>query len=203
MRPKYMWAFVAFCGLSTVLPSADAAAQAQTFKVDGADSKLQFVSDAPLEKFTGTFSKPTGEVSVDPADAASVKAKVEVEIATVKTGINLRDEHIQADNWLDAKAFPKATFEVTKVNGIDKLKVGDAVEGSVVGKFTLHGVTKEVTSSARIRYTPAADGKPASLRIVGSFTVKLEDHKVSIPSIVALKVSPNIVVNVDIRATAE
>ncbi len=203
MRPMYMWAFVAVCGFSAALPSGDAAAQAQTFKVDTAESKIQFVSDAPLEKFTGTLNEASGEVVVDPNAPAAAKGTIKVEVASIKTGIKLRDEHVVADNWLDAKQFPQATFSLTKVSGIEKLKPGEAVDATVSGKFTLHGVTKDVTSSAKIRLTPAQDGKKASLRIVGSFTIKLEDHKVSIPSIVALKVSPNIVVNLDLRAIAE
>ena len=94
-------------------------------------------------------------------------------------------------------------FVITKVSGVEKLKAGEAVEATVAGKFTLHGVTKDVTTKAKVRWTPAEGGKGESLRIVGSFTIKLKDHNVSIPSIVALKVSPDIVVNVDLRATVE
>lgn len=178
---------------------ASASAQLRTFKVEeGGDNKIQFVSDAPLERFTGTSNKVSGDIKVDPAKAASTKADIKVKMNSFKTGIDLRDEHFQSENWLDAKKFPDAKFVITKVTGLDVLKPGTPAEATVVAKFTLHGITKEVTAKAKVRLVPAEGGKPESLHIQATFKVKLEDHKVSIPSIVALKVAPEIEVNVDL-----
>jgi polyisoprenoid-binding protein YceI len=181
-----------------LLVHAAASAQVRTFKVEeGGDNKIQFVSDAPLERFTGTNSKVSGEIKVDPAKAAQTKADIKVKMNSFKTGIALRDEHFQSENWLDAKKFPEAKFVITKITGLDVLKPGTPAEATVVGKFTLHGITKDVTASAKIRLVPAEGGKPESLRVQATFKAKLEDHKISIPSIVALKVAPVIEVNVD------
>jgi polyisoprenoid-binding protein YceI len=198
-----------FAGLLTVFGFAlplfvqgVAAAQAQTFKVDdGGENKIQFVSDAPLEKFTGTSGKLSGEIKVDPNKPADTKAELKVPVSSIKTGIELRDEHLQKDNWLDAKKYPDIKFVITKVTGVEKLKPNEAVDATVSGKFTMHGVTKDVTATAKVRWTPAAGGKPDTLRVQASFPVKLEDHKVTIPSIVALKVAPEIKVNVELRAS--
>ena len=173
---------------------AAASAQAQSFKVDESASKIQFVSDAPLEKFTGSSSKLSGEIKLDPAKAAQAKGEIKVKMDSFKTGIDLRDEHFRSENWLDAKKYPEAKFVITKITGVDALKPGEAADATVVGKFSLHGVTKEVTASAKVRLAPD------TLRVQATFTVKLEDHKVSIPSIVALKVAPEIKVNVDVTA---
>jgi polyisoprenoid-binding protein YceI len=189
-----------FVGVLAAAKPGVAAAQAHTFEVDSSASQIQFVSDAPLERFTGTSKKVTGEVTVDPAKVAQTKGKLIVEVASIKTGIDLRDEHLRKENWLDAAKHPNAEFVITNVSGVEKLQAGQAVDATVTGKFTLHGVTRETTAQVKVRYTPAEGGKPDALHITGSFTVKLEDHKVSIPSVVALKVSPNIVVNVDIHA---
>ena len=189
--------------------ASGAAAQAKTFKVDGnGGSQIQFVSDAPLEKTTGVTSKVSGDVVVDPNAPAQAKATIKVDVASIRTGIELRDEHLRAENWLDAKAFPTAEFVITSVSGIDKLKPNETVEATVKGKFSIHGVTKEVTTKAKIRWVPASAETQANkvkgdaLRIQATFEVKLEDHKVSIPSIVSLKVAPVVQVNVDLRATA-
>ena len=176
-----------------------ASAQVRTYKVEeGGENKIQFVSDAPLERFTGTSSKLSGEIKLDPQKAAQTKADIRVKMNSFKTGIALRDEHFQSENWLDAKKFPECKFVITKVSGVDALKPGTPAEATVTGKFTLHGITKDVTAQAKIRLVPAEGGKPESLRVQATFKVKLEDHKVSIPSIVALKVSPEIQVNVDL-----
>jgi polyisoprenoid-binding protein YceI len=178
---------------------ASASAQVRTFKVDeGGENKIQFVSDAPLERFTGTNSKVSGDIKVDPQKAAQAKADIKVKMNSFKTGIELRDEHFQSENWLDAKKFPEAKFVITKITGLDVLKPGTTAEATVVAKFTLHGITKDVTAQAKVRLIPAEGAKPESLHIQATFKVKLEDHKVSIPSIVALKVAPVIEVNVDL-----
>jgi polyisoprenoid-binding protein YceI len=182
-----------------LLVQASASAQVRTFKVDeGGENKIQFVSDAPLERFTGTNTKVSGDIKVDPQKAAQAKADIKVKMNSFKTGIALRDEHFQSENWLDAKKFPDAKFVITKVTGLDVLKPGTAVEATVVAKFTLHGITKDVTAQAKVRLIPAEGAKPESLHIQATFKVKLEEHKVSIPSIVALKVAPVIEVNVDL-----
>lgn len=179
----------------SVAVASSALAQAKTFTIT--EGKVQFVSDAPLERFTGSNSKVSGTITVDPAKPADAKAEVKIDATGFKTNIELRDEHLQSDSWLDAKKFPFATFVVTKVAGITALKEGEASEATVTGKFTLHGVTKELTAKAKVRL---AGG---TLHIQTSFPVKLEDHKISIPSIVALKVAPVVQANVDLKATAK
>jgi polyisoprenoid-binding protein YceI len=186
--------------LAPLALTATASAQSKTFKVDSAGgSSMQFVSDAPLEKFTGKSTSLSGSIDVDPAKADKGKAEIKAEVGTIKTNVALRDEHLAGENWLDAKKFPQAKFVISKISGAGELKPNDLTEVTVSGKFTIHGVTKDVTTTAKVRYTPGA--KP-SLRVVSSFTIHLEDYKVSIPSIVALKVSPDIVINVDLKATA-
>lgn len=178
-----------------------ASAQAKTFKVDeSGESRIQFVSDAPLERFTGTSSKLSGEITVDPAKAAQAKGEVKVAIPSIKTGIALRDQHLQQENWLDGKKYPEAKFVITKIAGVTALKPGVSTDATVHGKFSLHGVTKDVVATAKVRLIPAEGNKAESLRVQASFPVKLEDHKVSIPSIVALKVAPELKINVDLVA---
>lgn len=183
--------------------AASALAEPQTFKVDGSGaSKIQFVSDAPLEKFTGSSTAISGEIKVDPAKPIEGKGEIKLEVASLKTGLSLRDEHLHGEGWLDAPKFPQAKFAITKITGVSALKPNEAAEAQVVGKFTLHGVTTDATSTAKVRLIPAEGAKPASLRVLATFKVKLEDHKVSVPSVVALKVAPEVLVNVDIVASA-
>lgn len=185
--------------------TSGAQAQARTFKVDSSGNQIQFVSEAPLETFTGKSSKASGDITVDPNAVATGKAHIQVPVTSIDTNIELRNEHLASENWLNAKKFPNAEFVITSISGVDKLKANDVVEVDVKGKFTIHGETKEISTKAKVRWTPAADGKGKgdTLRVQAAFVIKLEDHKVSIPSIVALKVSPNIKVNVDLRATAQ
>ncbi len=189
--------------------AAPAAAQPRTFTIrDDGGSRIQFVSDAPLETITGVSSHVTGEVAFDPADLSSARGTVRVRVASLRTGIDLRDEHLRGDGWLGAQRFPDATLEVTRVEGAQSLSPNHPTTARVHGRFTLHGVTREVVSEATVRLIPFSEELRAArvdgdvLRVQASFRVRLTDHGVSIPLPVRLKVANEIEVNVNLRAVA-
>jgi polyisoprenoid-binding protein YceI len=181
---------------------ATSQADATTFRVrDDGKSRVTFVSDAPLETMTGKSSKVTGSVTVDPADITNAKGSFKVPVVSLRTDNDLRDEHLQGDGWLDAKKNPKIHFEITEVilgkKGSRELKKNKDTKVQVKGKFTAHGVTKPVTASGTVKWSGD------SLHIKAEFTATLEDHDISVPSIVRLKVANEIAVSVDLRAVAK
>jgi len=177
-------------------------ADATTFllRADGT-SKATFVSDAPLETMVGKTSKVSGRLTVDPADITKTTGSFKVPVISLRTDNDLRDEHLQGDGWLDAKKTPHIHFEVTEVilgkRDSPELKPGKDRKVQVKGKFTAHGVSKPVIAKGTVNWS----GK--QLRIKADFTVVLEDHNVSVPSIVRLKVANDIAVSVDLRAVAD
>lgn len=196
-------ATVALSLMALLCWSGDAAAQARTFKVDSkGGSKIQFVSDAPLETITGVTSKLSGTITVDPAKPAGGKASIDAAVASIRTNNDLRDEHLRGEDWLDAAKHPKATFVLTSVSGLTEIKPNTGYTATIKGKFTIHGVTQNIETKAKLRLSPGKGGKPDQLRIQASFMVNLVAHKVSVPSIVRLKVAKDIKVNVDLRASA-
>jgi len=180
---------------------AFAGADSTTFRVRSGKSNATFVSDAPLETMVGKTSKITGSVTVDPADITNAKGSFKVPVASLRTDNDLRDEHLQGDGWLDAKKNPNIHFEITEVilgkKGSKELKVNKDTKVQVKGKFTAHGITKPVTAKG------TANWSGDSLRIQADFTAKLEDHQISVPSIVRLKVANEIAVSVDLFAVAK
>ena len=176
-------------------------ADATTFRVRGdGSSKVTFVSDAPLETMTGTSKKVSGSLSLDPADISKTTGTFKVPVVSMRTGNDLRDEHLQGDGWLDAKKTPNVVFQITEVvlgkKDSLELKEGKNRKVQVEGKFTAHGVTKPVVAKGTVNWSGN------TLRIKADFTVALEDHNVSVPSIVRLKVANDIAVSVDLRAVA-
>jgi polyisoprenoid-binding protein YceI len=178
-----------------------ARSQADTITFRVSDGKAIFVSDAPLETMTGTTDKVTGQVAFDPRDLATVKGTFKAPVVSMRTGNDLRDEHLQSDSWLDAKKHPHIIFEIVEVSGADALKPKKNAKVRVKGKFTAHGVTKVVEAKGTAKWTPADGGKD-SLHIKASFPATLEDHDVSVPSIVRLKVANEMAVTVDLKAVA-
>ena len=103
----------------------------------------------------------------------------------------MRDEHLRSDAWLDAKKYPKIKFELGKIEGADKLTPNQAVDVTVKGKLTMHGVTRDETATAKVRWVPEK-----GLRIQANFKVNLTNYKISVPPVVRLKVSDEIELNV-------
>lgn len=193
-------AFFGFLVLAISLGlSAGAKAEASKFKVT--KGTATFVSDAPLETMEGTTKKVTGTVEFDPADLSTTKGTFKAPVVSMRTGNDLRDEHLQGDSWLDAKKAPHIVFEIVEITGADSLKPKKNTKVKVKGKFTAHGVTKLVNANGTVKWTPVDGGKD-DLRIKANFTAVLEDHDVSVPSIVRLKVANEIAVAVDIEAMA-
>lgn len=188
---------------------AVAEAQARTFEVrnDGG-SRIQFISDAPLETITGVSSHVTGEVRVNPNDLSSARGTVQVRVASIRTGVELRDEHLRSDNWLDAERHPNATFEITRVEGAQRLQPNESTRVRIHGRFSIHGVTRDIVANARIRLIPLNDELRRAringdvIRAHASFRVQLTDYDVSVPLPVRLKVSNEIRINVTLRALA-
>lgn len=186
-----------------------AEAQARTFRIlnDGG-SRIQFISDAPLETITGVSNHVTGELTVDTANVGAARGTVRVRVASIRTGIDLRDEHLRSANWLDATRWPDATFEITGVEGAGQLQPNQVANLRIRGRFSIHGVTRDIVANARVRFIPLTDEMRSNhiegdvIRAQASFRVQLTDYNVSVPLPVRLKVANEIRVNVTIRAEA-
>lgn len=189
------------------LGSARAEAQSRTFSATSG-SRIQFVSDAPLERTTGTSTTVNGSITIDPANLASVSGRISVPVTSLHTGSDLRDEHLHSPTWLDAPAHPDAVLEITSAEGASSLAPGQVVRLTLHGHFSIHGVTRDVSIPAQVRYLPASDDLRGQgitgdlIRAQAAFTIMLPDYSVSVGPLVRLKVSDTITVNVTIRLTS-
>jgi polyisoprenoid-binding protein YceI len=199
MQPKKILKALAIA-LVAALPAVALAQQAKRFDVHATGgSRIIFESDAPLETITGVTSSVSGSVQVDPANLAQARGRIEVPIASLRTGVDLRDEHLRSDNWLDAQRHPNAVFEITGVTGARSLAPNETARVQVRGRFTLHGVTHDLTAPAQIQYRPGANGEAGIILVRTRFSVSLPSYGVSVPTIVRLKVSDEITVRVSLR----
>lgn len=188
--------------LFSLAVTSGAQAQTRTFRV-GSGSRIQFVSDAPLERITGVSTSVSGEFTADPSSLGSARGRIQVPVSSIGTGLELRDEHLHGSDWLDAARYPTATFEITRVEGATALVPNEVTRVTLVGNFTIHGHSHEVRASTQVRLIPGGgDGGRDLIRAQARFTIQLSDYSVSISAPVRLKVSNTITVNVSIRATA-
>jgi polyisoprenoid-binding protein YceI len=102
----------------------------------------------------------------------------------------LMEEHFN-ENYIESEKFPKAEFKGAVANND---KVNYAKDGTytatVKGKLTMHGETKDVETEGKIT---VQGGK---ISAIAGFNVLLSDFNISIPGLVADKVSKTAKINV-------
>lgn len=89
----------------------------------------------------GSFEARSGELTgtVQPQAGGFEAASVVLSVATLKTGISLRDRHM-SEKYLESAKYPKAT--VTQALGKD---------GKFKAKLELHGRTRDVMGTYEVR----------------------------------------------------
>jgi polyisoprenoid-binding protein YceI len=185
-----------------------AIAEAQTKKFFANDEKkrdvVTFTSKAPLETIVGTTGDIVGMVEVNPDAVDSTKARFEVNLASLKTGIEMRDGHMR-NQYLETAKFPKAIFELTKIVKASQNKLEDqkSIDLIAEGNFTVHGVTRLVTIPLTITYLKETEDTKAKLagdllRVEGNWIVSLADYNISRPQFVFLKLDDKQKINIDV-----
>lgn len=111
----------------------------ETYVVDGAHTFPSFsYNHFGMSTQVSRFNKTTGTIVVDKA-AKTGQVDIEIDMASVNTGFELFNEHIQAQDFLDTATYPTATFKSSKVHF-----KGDK-PATVDGDLTIKGITKPVT----------------------------------------------------------
>ena len=116
-----------------------AAGAAETYTVDPVHSSVSFMTPhAGISFIHGRFNDFSGKVTIDKDDPSKSSFALTVNVESVDTNNQKRDEHLRAPDYFNAKQFPTMTFQSTKVKATDG-------GYEVTGDLTLHGVTKPVS----------------------------------------------------------
>jgi len=119
--------------------------QDEAIRIDTNHSTLGFTIPivAGISRVTAKFTDFNVELVWDDEYPSKSSVSVEIQVASISTGLSGRDGDIQSDKILDEASFPTITFESTDIrkNGSDFIAIGD---------FTLHGVTKEIYLPVRV-----------------------------------------------------
>lgn len=168
------------------LAPAAASAQEYSFDVDAKLVVITFESRMEVEDILGTTHRISGVARLDPKGDSFW---LEVPVDSLRTGIDLRDQHLRSDAWLDAAKFPLIRYEGRDIRWDGDQKV------QVSGDFTLHGVTRPLKVALDVRRIPSAQASKLGLpegdwvRVRGEFPVRLSDFGIRIPAMTAAKVN--------------
>jgi polyisoprenoid-binding protein YceI len=148
------------------------------------NGRVEFLSKAPLNEFTGKSTHLNGLVDLD-------KNMLDffIDLNTLDTGIGLRDRHMR-ENYLETKKFPYAEF-TGKINALPAMAIGQSREVTAKGNFKIHGVEREIEVPGKL--TALSDSE---MRLDASFSVLLGDYKIDIPRVVFYELAEEQVVTI-------
>jgi polyisoprenoid-binding protein YceI len=125
------------------------------WKVDPQRSKIEFiVRHFLVTKVRGQFRSFEGEIDMNEAYPQASVVGGTVDVATIHTGISLRDKSLRAAGFFNVKQYPRMSFRSTRVGTF----FGDTFK--VYGELTIKNITREVVFEAVNKgELPAGDGK--------------------------------------------
>ena len=126
--------------MAGVLVAAPFVSDAIRFRIDTNHSNIGFAVPIAggLSEVHGKFSKFKMELLYDDKDTTKSKVDVKIDVASVDTGIDQRDDHLRTADFFDAANHPEITFKSKKI-------VKDGKRLLLTGDFTMRGVTREIS----------------------------------------------------------
>ncbi len=166
MRRKFLF----LIGLAVLLAAPPLFAA--KYKADVPHVMMSFrVTHMAIQKVNGSFSDFDASLQYDPDDLSTFSLTATIQVASIDTNNDARDNHLRSSDFFDAENHPTITFESTSLS-----KMGD---GWVVhGDLTIRGVTKQIELPVQI-VGPMALGANTVVAIAGSVTVNRLDYGVA------------------------
>jgi polyisoprenoid-binding protein YceI len=109
------------------------------FKIDNNHTTVGFSVPilGGLSRVVGKFAEFDINLQADEKDITKSSVKAVIKTASIKTGIDARDNHLKTADFFDAEKYPEITFQSTSVKKRGKGFVA-------IGDLTMHGVTKQI-----------------------------------------------------------
>lgn len=170
--------------MSALLASMTFVAFAQAALTSIGSSEVEFLAVGPAGlKIEGTGNGLT-------AKEAGGTLTVEVPLATLKTGISLRDKHLK--DALNVSKNPKASFAISR-SALKFPDDGKTIEASGTGNFTLNGTTKPTA----FKYKVARTG--SDYHVQGATEIDITAFKIEKPCYLGVCVDKDVKVKVKFK----
>lgn len=129
--------------------SAPAKAESLRFRIQPEASEITFRATSRLMNAEGHFGRFSGDVVADPAGPTGARINLTIDAASLETGIEMRDKHLRSADFFDIERFPTIAFQSVRVEAAGR-------RATVMGRLTLHGVTREIAVPVDVQITETA-----------------------------------------------
>lgn len=125
--------------------------------IDPVQSTIDFsIKHMKFATVHGRFTSPRGTIRFDRDRPQDARVEVEIDAATIDTGIQKRDDHLRSADFFDVAAFPVIAFRSTHVNVLSR---SNGYSWLVAGALTIGGMSRSVELAVE---QPAMPGKEDS-----------------------------------------
>lgn len=158
---------------------------AEYFKIKAAHADA---SKGPFELQLGTWS--VVKASFDPANLEGATAELEIDLASLSSGVEWRDAQFRSPDYFDVAKFPKATVSVDNVKMIGEARYTADAEVNVHGTEKKMSITMDVLASAADRVTVKVTQPMSRLAFGIGSTVEMKNPyavEVVVEAVVTLK----------------
>ena len=140
-------------------------AQAQQLKPIDSKSEVKFTVKNFGINTPGTFSGLKGTIQFNPSTPSSASFNVSVDVNTVNTGIDMRDNHLKGEDYFNAEKYPTISFVSTGVKADNNGYI-------VSGQLTIKGISKPVS------FPFTAVQQNGGMLFTGDFSINRKDFDV-------------------------
>ncbi|MBA3345871.1 MAG: YceI family protein [Gemmatimonadales bacterium] len=154
------------------------------------EGTLSFQGHATAGDFGGTTTEISGAMAGGD-DLSAVRGWVEAPVRTLVTGNGRRDRDLNKS--LESDRFPTIRFDLSGVSSVGGS--GDSMAVNLLGRLTIHGISREVTLPGSVRRSGDA------VQVTSEFPLNLKDYEIGGLSkmLGMLKMYEDIEVRVDLK----
>ena len=145
-----------------------------------------FSSDAPMEKIEASNSKASSVMDIE---SGAIEWAVLIKAFEFKKA--LMQDHFN-ENYMESSTYPKANFKgiITNIRDINFQADGN-YEANIEGKITIHGVTKEISTTANFTIAEKIVSATSSLIVL------VKDFNIKIPKLVKDNIAKEVSIMID------
>lgn len=148
--------------------AAPAVADRRPYTFDRAHSQVNFVAEALFLTAHGYFEKFDADVQLDAEKLENSSLAFTIDVASINTRVERRDNHLRSADFFDVANHPKITFVATKIRQVDSRNL------VITGDLTIRGKTKTIDVPTVLVFLREGRG-----RFKGEFKINRQEFGVS------------------------
>ena len=161
----------------------------QKYSITPQNSKIEFTASQVTGNHKGSFQQFSGEIDYT-GDVTTSRVNITIQADSLNADDPKLTAHLKTPDFFDVAKFPQATFVSTAIKpGGDK-----GASHTVMGNFTMHGVTRSISFPATI--TATAD----TINVDSSFSLNRKDFGLNYAGPADNLIRDQIVIDLQVRA---